>query len=201
MTGVPPRSPVDAQRRAAFESLARTVMPDIRRFLRRRADPDMADDVLSDVLLVLWRRADEVEGLPPDVRLPWCYGVARGCLANARRSAERRQRLWLRVVESPEARTAPGIGVEDVDPDGVLAAALVELPGGDQELLRLWAWEQLEPREIAVVLGITPNAASIRLHRATGRLRNRLEKDRAAGGKSAGRAGHLPERQDREKPL
>ena len=166
MTGVPPRSPVDAQRRAAFESLAQTVMPDIRRFLRRRADPDMADDVLSEVLLVLWRRADEVEGLPPDVRLPWCYGVARGCLANARRSAERRHRLWLRVVESPEARTAPGIGVEDVDPDGVLAAALVELPGGDQELLRLWAWEQLEPREIAVVLGITPNAASIRLHRA-----------------------------------
>jgi len=45
--------------------------------------------------------------------------------------------------------------------------------------LRLWAWEQLSQREIAVVLDISPNAASIRLHRATRRL-----KDRLAPGKS-----------------
>ena len=38
----------------------------------------------------------------------------------------------------------------------------------------LWAWEELAPREIALVLGVTPNAVSIRLHRAKGRLRELL---------------------------
>jgi RNA polymerase sigma-70 factor (ECF subfamily) len=176
-------------------------MPEILRFLRRRADADTAEEVLSDVLLVLWRRFDEVEQLEPDVRLPWCYGVARGCLANARRSAQRRQRLWLRVVESPEARAGVTAELDDSDADDGLDAALASLRDDDRELLRLWAWEQLAPREIAVVLGITPNAASIRLHRATKRLRGQLEQERAAHGKKAGGAGHLPGRQDKEKPL
>ncbi|HWT23737.1 MAG TPA: sigma-70 family RNA polymerase sigma factor, partial [Solirubrobacteraceae bacterium] len=61
----------------------------------------------------------------------------------------------------------------------------------DREVLRLWAWEQLAPREIAVVLGITPNAASVRLHRATKRLRDSLGKTRAP-------AGHVPARQGAE---
>lgn len=34
----------------------------------------------------------------------------------------------------------------------------------------LWAWEDLRPADIAVVLGITVNAVHIRLHRARGRL-------------------------------
>ena len=63
----------------------------------------------------------------------------------------------------------------------------------DQEVLRLWAWEQLAPREIALVLGITPNAASIRLHRATKKLREQLTTR-----KDEGPPGHLGERQGKE---
>jgi RNA polymerase sigma-70 factor (ECF subfamily) len=59
---------------------------------------------------------------------------------------------------------------------------MVEVPPDDAELLRLWAWEQLAPGEIAGVLGITPNAASIRLHRARKRLRTALRKVEAAAG-------------------
>jgi len=44
----------------------------------------------------------------------------------------------------------------------------------DREVLRLWAWEQLEPGEIAVVLGSTPNAVSLRLSRAKRRLAHLL---------------------------
>ena len=39
--------------------------------------------------------------------------------------------------------------------DPALAEALAGLPAADQEILRLWAWEQLEPREIALSLGST----------------------------------------------
>lgn len=49
-----------------------------------------------------------------------------------------------------------------------------QLAPTDQEVLRLTAWEGLAPAEIARVLGISPNAAAIRLHRARGRLRHEL---------------------------
>jgi RNA polymerase sigma-70 factor (ECF subfamily) len=47
----------------------------------------------------------------------------------------------------------------------------------------LWAWEGLAPREIATVTGLTPNAVSIRLHKAKKALA-------AALGKTAPHAGH-----------
>ena len=56
--------------------------------------------------------------------------------------------------------------------------ALGSLDEADRELLQLWAWEQLEPAEMAVVLGVTPNAISIRLHRAKAKLGEKLEKAR-----------------------
>ena len=52
--------------------------------------------------------------------------------------------------------------------------------------MRLWAWERLTPSEIATVLEITPNAVSIRLHRAKDKLRRLLDKER----KEVGRSGH-----------
>jgi RNA polymerase sigma-70 factor (ECF subfamily) len=69
----------------------------------------------------------------------------------------RRNTLVERLVTSP---------VDEPSTDHVLDEALALLDHDQRELLRLWAWEGLAPREIAVVLGITANAASIRLHRA-----------------------------------
>ncbi len=164
----------DAARRRRFEALMAEVYEPLQRFLLRRADHATADDVLGDVLLVLWRRLDDV---PTDAPLPWSYGVARGCLANARRGAARQDRLVHRIAAERPPDAAPA------DPD--LADALLALPEDDRELLRLWAWEQLPPRELAVVLGISANAAALRLHRAKKRLRNLM-----TAGKDARGAGH-----------
>jgi RNA polymerase sigma-70 factor (ECF subfamily) len=154
----------DADRRRRFEDVVAAVYEPVQRYLRRRTDAASADDVLGDVLLVLWRRLDDVPG---DLPLPYAYGVARGCLANSRRGVVRQERLVRRLAQERPA--------DDGDPlDGGLAAALEALPEADRELLRLWAWEQLPPRELAVVLGISANAASIRLHRARQRLKELL---------------------------
>ena len=64
---------------------------------------------------------------------------------------------------------------ENVDGDPDLAWALAQLPADDVELARLWAWEQLEPREITLVLGISANTASARLSRLRRRLKELLE--------------------------
>ncbi|HEU4810852.1 MAG TPA: sigma-70 family RNA polymerase sigma factor [Nocardioides sp.] len=173
---------VDDDRRARFEELAPALMEPLRRFLARRTDAATADDVLADTLLVCWRRLDELPAAP----LPFAYGVARNCLANAERGARRQQRVAAKVasVDPPRAST-PGPG----EKDHPLADALERLRPDDAELLRLWAWEQLTPAEIATVLDITANAASIRLHRAREKLRAELRKNALVSGHEESREG------------
>jgi len=166
-----------------FEALARQLVEPLRRFLARRTDADTAEDVLADTLLVCWRRRADI----PDEPLPWAYGVARNCLANALRSGRRQERVAAKVAAVDPPREVPP-APDDVAPD--LAAALAALPETDAELLRLWAWEQLSPAEIAETLEITPNAASVRLHRAKEKLRVEL-------GKSGTGAGHEESREGR----
>ena len=145
----------DAGRRERFEALVAGAYVPLHCYLRRRIDPSAVDDVLADVLLVMWRRVDDI---PTEAELAWCYGVARGCLANTHRGAQRQRRLIHRLSQQPKPTSAPPS--EDPHLDAALAALSVK----DQEVLHLWAWEQLAPREIAAVLDIT---AERREHPAT----------------------------------
>ena len=70
----------------------------------------------------------------------------------------------------------------DSEPDLELNAALARLSELDQEILRLWAWEELAPREIAVILSMTPNAISLRLYRAKASLAALLGQKTASSG-------------------
>jgi RNA polymerase sigma-70 factor (ECF subfamily) len=170
------------RRRSRFEALAPAVIDAVRRYLARRTDPVTADDVLSDTLLICWRRVDEI----PEQHLPWAYGVARRCLANAERGQRRHASLIARIAAKDPPR---GVVDGPTPPDGELFAALSRLRGEDAELLRLWAWEDLTPAQIAAVLDISPNAASIRLHRARQRLRDQLRKSGRSAGHEQSRGG------------
>jgi RNA polymerase sigma-70 factor (ECF subfamily) len=172
----------DEDARARFEALAAEVVEPVRRFLARRTGPDIADDVLAETLLVCWRRLDQV----PENALPWVYGVARNCLANIQRGDRRQVRLAARisVVDPPEEAQR-----EAEAEDERVTAALEALRPDEADLLRLWAWEQLGPSEIADVLGITPNAVSIRLHRARGKFVEELRKIDSGAGHEEAREG------------
>ena len=106
--------------------------------------------------------------------------MARRCLANHRRGDQRRLRLVERTAAQP--RHAPSGDPQDVidhdEPE--LAAAMGALSAGETEIVRLWAWERLEPREIAIALDMTANAVSVALARAKRKLANRLT-DGSAG--------------------
>ena len=176
---------MDESRRDRFEAVAPELIEPLRRFLARRTDAATAEDVLAETLLVCWRRAADL----PEEPLPWAYGVARNCLHNAQRAARRQERLAARIATvDPPAEAAPA----EVEPDADLTVALLALRPDDAELLRLWAWEQLTPAEIAIVLGVTANAASIRLHRAREKLRVQLRKVEAASGHEGPREGRRP---------
>lgn len=155
-----------------FQELYDRYRSDILAYLLRRLPKEDAADAFAEVFLVAWRRLNDI----PDgheSRL-WLYGVARNMV-----SRERASRIKQATIA---AGLAQAIEVASISPDqGDKAArvlvALSELSEVSQELLRLVAWEGLAPREVAKVMGITANAARIRLYRARNELKDRMEND------------------------
>lgn len=152
--------------RAVYDTYGRFVLA----YARRRTDSNAdADEVFAEAMAICWRRLDDI---PTGATLPWLYTVAGRVLSNHRRGRDRRLRLLDRVRshEAVAARVHAAGG--DLDR---LDAALAQLRDDDRELLRLATWEHLTPAEIAQVLGITPNAAAVRLHRARQALKQAYE--------------------------
>jgi RNA polymerase sigma factor (sigma-70 family) len=143
--------------------------------LRRTASREDAEDAVAETFLTAWRRLEEIPH-GSDAR-PWLYGVARNALANQRRGERRRGRLSGRLHAQP-ASTAWN-RADANDELASVAAAFAQLREEDRELLALAAWEELDPGEIATVLGCSRNAARIRLHRARRRLARRLQETNA----------------------
>jgi RNA polymerase sigma-70 factor (ECF subfamily) len=165
----------DSAREDRFEAVARDVFQPLQRYLHRRAAAADAADVFAETLTVIWRRLDDVPAGDP---LPWCYGVARRCLANHRRGDARRERLTdrLRTGEPTPMSDDPQDAVERIDPD--LQRAITTLSDAERDIVHLWAWERLEPREIALVLDMSTNAVSVALSRAKRKLAAELGTNR-----------------------
>jgi RNA polymerase sigma-70 factor (ECF subfamily) len=165
---------------AEFRVLFDEHLADLWRFARRRVGSAAdADDIAADTFAVAWRRRDQ---LPPgpDLRL-WLFGVARNLVANHRRTETRRRRLHLRLVATHRSAQ-----IHEADSNPVLGAALAALSDGEREVLVMRCWDGLAVHEIATLLGCTPNAVSLRLHKARRRLAERLaQKDPAGAGQVA----------------
>ncbi|MET9836033.1 sigma-70 family RNA polymerase sigma factor [Streptomyces sp. NPDC006385] len=147
----------------------------VSRYVARRLDGRMSEveEVVAEVFTVAWRRRDDLPATP----LPWLYGVARNCLANAVRGYGRRRRLVDRLGNDDTAhRRHIEAGPDAESPGAWVHEALARLSPADQEVLRLTAWEELGIDEIAVVLGCGSRAASMRLHRARRRLRAEIDR-------------------------
>ncbi len=148
------------ERAARFRALYDAVYPRVTAYaLRRARTREDALDVVSETMLIAWRRLDEIPDGPR--RLPWVFGVARRVLANHYRTAGRQERLVARAARDP-AETAPELDV--------VHEALHALRPADQEILTLSAWDDLGNDEIAEALGLTPAAVAVRLYRARRRL-------------------------------
>jgi len=145
--------------------------------MRRLSDREAAEDAVSETFAVAWRRRDRI----PEPALPWLYAVALRVVANQYRASQRRRNLDARLVS--EARD----GVPALDPADALdrrdafSAAFAQLSDEEREVLRLVAWDGLDTRDAAAVLGCSSGAFRVRLHRARRRLAKQLEA-----------AGHLP---------
>lgn len=161
-----------------FEDLFRRHHGALRAYLLRRV-PEDTDDVVAEVFTIAWRKRDAV----PDRVLPWLYGVASREVLHILRTRSRQGTLISRLATTASTSVADTAADTDdrVAAYGPVTQALGRLSGADAEVLRLWAWEQLEPGEIAEVLEISPVAARVRLHRARRRFEATLATSASSG--------------------
>ncbi|HUG42527.1 MAG TPA: RNA polymerase sigma factor [Longimicrobiales bacterium] len=162
---------------AAFDELARRVLPRLRRWaLARTADPDEADEVVQETLIRMHRG---LRGFSGAARLSsWLYRI----LANAANARDRRRRRHPTVADRT-VLAEPEASVERADPVASLharrMAAVVReyfetLPPGQREILELVDHEGMRPVEVAEALAMNPVTVRAHLFRARRALRSRI---------------------------
>lgn len=133
----------------------------VRAYALRRIDPSTADDIVSEVFVVAFRRLEEI----PDEPLPWLLATARRVLANHRRAAGRREALTAQL-----GAMHASVWRDEIPGELELLGALARLSERDREILLLVAWEDLDPTSAAAALGCSRATFGVRLHRARRRL-------------------------------
>lgn len=171
---------------AAFEQLVRENGPRMlalaRRLLRNEED---ARDAVQEAF------ASAVRGLPGfaghSKLSTWLSRITANCALMRLRSRKRRHEISVEDLlprwqpdghpaELPLAWSDPGPqAAERVERQQLVRAAIDRLPETSRNVLLLRDIEGLDTADVAELLGVTPNAVKIRLHRARQALRQVLD--------------------------
>jgi RNA polymerase sigma-70 factor (ECF subfamily) len=147
-------------------------------FMRQGASRPLAEDLLQDVAVRLYRaRGNFQRGASA---MAWAYGVSRNAHVDHLRAAKTRRV----VVSDDEALNRVASGDETSTEALVaasqqarhLAAAFETLPRAQRQAYELRHVQELEVEEAAKRAGITENALKIRVHRAKEALRLALRR-------------------------
>ena len=137
----------------------------------RHTGPQAAEDAVAETFAVAWRR----RGRLPSDPMPWLIVTARNTLAAHARGEARQRRVAERVAPLTQLATTP----PDMDDSRrqELLTVLESLPLADREAILLVAWDGLTTRDAARVLGVTPGALRVRIHRAAPDCANSTPKE------------------------
>jgi RNA polymerase sigma factor (sigma-70 family) len=134
-------------------------------------DRGLAEEVLQDVMLAVWRGAAGFRG--DSTVSTWLLAIARRRASSARRA------------QGPDcAPLADDVAADDSGPleilerraeCGQVRLALASLPADQREVLELIFYHGLNGLEAAEVLGVAPGTVKSRLHRAKTRLSRLLK--------------------------
>lgn len=156
-----------------FTAFYRREYGDLLRFVQRRAQPGVAEDVAAEAFLVAWRRLADAPS-EPDAARAWLFGIARHVLLNQHRGDRRQQALGIRLADHTAAHGSATPG----EPSTLLIdlqRVWPRLTAVHQEALALTIFEDLDAPTSAEVLGISPVAYRLRLSRARRALRLLLQ--------------------------
>ena len=148
----------------AFDELLTPVLdPAFRLAMTMLRDRGAAEDAVQEAALKTWRKLDRLRS---EAELkPWFLAI----VANECRSSRRSR--WWGVIRSDQV-AQPGVESDSRWADRVdLQAALDRLPHHHLLALSLYYHLDLPIEDVARVLGCSPGAARVRIHRAVTALR------------------------------
>ncbi|MCU1410625.1 MAG: uncharacterized protein JWR04_1332 [Rhodoglobus sp.] len=155
---------------AQFERAYIQFLPAVSGYLYRRVPRQAVEDLAADVFAIAWRKRASVTS---GEELPWLYRIAANVVANHRRKEASGSVLLASLRPADSAPSAEEIVVADAS----LGEAWRHLRPAEREVLSLALVEELAPAEVAIALGVSVNAATIRVHRAKKRLRELLPEE------------------------
>jgi RNA polymerase sigma factor (sigma-70 family) len=146
--------------------------------IHRCASSEDVADLVADTFLAAFRAAGRYRAQTATAA-PWLLGIATRLASNQHRTLARWRRVHRWVAGEPPRFTGEEYEAVEAAIDAARQAAHVQaalraMPVRDREVLELVAYGQLSPSEAGLALGISPNAARLRLTRARKRLRERL---------------------------
>lgn len=139
--------------------------------MRRVSGREAAEEVVADTFAVAWRRRDCI----PEVPLPWLYAIAANVISDQYRSMRRHHDLGARLAHEARADPPGSDPADSLVLREAFSTAFAQLEEPEREVLRLVAWDGLDVREAAQVLGCSQGAFRVRLHRARRKLARRLD--------------------------
>ena len=162
---------VVARDRRAFEGLYRLYFPRLVRFIRQvTRRPDLVDEVLDDVMLVVWRRA---ETFTETSRVPtWIFGIAyRQSLKHLQRDGRRARVPDFQEDEEAGEEAGPELLAMHRQSVVRLRSALLTLPVEQRAVVELTYFHGCGYREIAEALGCPVDTVKTRMFHARRKLR------------------------------
>jgi RNA polymerase sigma-70 factor (ECF subfamily) len=163
------------RREEACEALYALYGEKLRRHLRRRVgDEGMAEDLVQEVFLRLWCRADQWRG--EGSLQAWLFRVATNLALNHNRACERRREQRLAQEADEESRTpgwlidaaalGPDAALEQEERRRLLRGCIETLSEEKREVLRLVYDAEMELRQVAAELEIPEGTVKSRLYHA-----------------------------------
>ncbi len=174
----------------AFEEVFERREPGIRRHLERMVrNTAVAEDLLQEVFLCLWTRANQWSGR--GTVKAWLYRIATNQAINYLRSARRRKRRPLRPLPpegSEEENLVPGWMIDNAslgphavaerrERHGRLRRMIEELPEEKRDVIRLIYQEQMDVRSAAEALDVPEGTVKSRLFYARRDLAQKWKKE------------------------
>lgn len=161
--------------RSAFAALFGHFAPRVKAYLRRLgADPATAEELVQEVMLLVWRRAETFDPAHAAAST-WIFTIARNKRVDALRREQRPEYDPEDPALVPDPEEGADVRIENAQFSHRLQTVLKELPPEQAELLRLAYFEDKPHSQIAAERGLPLGTVKSRLRLAMERLRKALK--------------------------
>ena len=158
--------------RDALEQLLRQTHAPLRRYITRLAGPALADDILQETSLQIFRKLPFLR--EPAVFRPWTLRIASRIAFSHLKAAQR----WQPLEAAPLATFTTPIPTLGELPDAAFLALLDSVSPASRAVLLLHYQHDLSLEETAAILDIPIGTAKSRLHYGVATLRKQLTPER-----------------------